>query len=219
MFCSVLTQSQGVKLFPAPTYESSFSEDSENSSLGKGHQIPYRIGITGSPGTGKKTVGRVLAEITGREFLSISEYAIIRKFGTFKDKEFEVDLLRTKRSIDARGKIVCGHLLPYVLPSSSLDFVAILRCSPTVLRKRYIARSYPESKIAENLEAEFIGVVASEALSVYGRRRLAEFDTTRTKNPRTVAKRILEAMRDNRLRHFGQIDWMRSNSFLHRTAR
>ena len=191
---------------------------SENASLRKRHHIPYRIGITGSPGTGKKTVGRVLAEMTGREFLSMNEYAINHKFGTFKDKEFELDLRRTKRSIDTRGKIVCGHLLPYVFPRSSLDFVAILRCSPTVLRKRYVVRSYPESKITENLEAEFIGVVASEALSVYGRRRLAEFDTTRTKNPSTVAKRILEAMRNSRLRRFGQIDWMRSRSLPYRTA-
>ena len=183
-------------------------------SLRKDYHIPSKIGITGSPGTGKKTVGRALAEMTGREFLSINDYAIAHKFGAFKDKEFEVDLRRTRGSIDTRGKIVCGHLLPYVLQSSSLDFVAVLRCSPGVLRKRYLARDYPRSKIAENLQAEFIGVVAAEALSVYGRRKLAEFDTTRTKNPRTVAKRILETMRKNSLARFGHIDWMTSQSFL-----
>lgn len=176
-------------------------------------KFPYRIGITGSPGTGKKTIGKVLAEMTGLEFLSINEFAITNKFGTFKGKEFEVDLLRTKRSINTRGKIVCGHLLPYVVPSASLDYVAVLRCSPRVLRKRYIARNYFGSKINENLEAEFIGVVAAEALFVYGRRKLAEFDTTRTKNPRVVAMRILETLRNNRPQHFGQIDWMRSQSF------
>ncbi|MGI0090162.1 MAG: adenylate kinase family protein [Nitrososphaerales archaeon] len=178
--------------------------------------FPNSIGITGSPATGKKTIGHELSNITGLEFLSLNDFAIVNRLGTQSqgDREFIVDIPRLRKQIMAitKGKIVSGHLLPYVVPGSKLDFVAVLRCSPAVLCKRYMKRNYPPNKLRENLEAEMIGVIAGESLRVYGKQKLAEFDTTRTKNPQTIAKRILHAISEKGGRSFGYIDWLTSST-------
>ena len=173
------------------------------------------IGVTGSPGTGKKTVGLALAHMTGLEFLSINDFAIAHKYGFWRRSEFIVDLRKTRDSINTEGKIVCGHLLPFLIPKSRVDFVAVLRCSPRELARRYLSRKYSKQKSRENLEAELIGVVAAKAALVYGLEKTAEFDTSRTK-PGSVAKKILETMTGGRKRHFGEIDWMASRASFRR---
>lgn len=173
---------------------------------------PTRVGITGSPGTGKKSVGLELARISGLDLLLINEFAIKRKLGTIEDKEFIVDVKKVRRSIDTRRKVTCGHLLPYVIPKSKIDFVAILRCSPVVLRRRYLKRNYDESKIKENLEAEMIGVISSKALEIYGKSKVGEFDTSKA-TPTVVARRIIETLKGIRKPQFGKIDWLSSQSF------
>lgn len=172
-------------------------------------EYPKRIGITGSPGTGKKSTGIELARATGLQLLLINDFAIENNFGTYKDKEFVVDLKKLSRAIDTKNKIVCGHLLPYLIPKSRMDFVVVLRCSPANLRMRYLKRKYNESKIRENLEAEMIGLISAKALEVYGLRKLAEFDTSKS-TAESIARRILATMRGKSAPEFGRIDWLSS---------
>jgi len=167
-----------------------------------------RIGITGSPGTGKKSVGLELARLTGLKFISLNEVAIKNRIGRWKDGEFLVDISKLRRKkIETRGKIIVGHLLPYVIPASNLDFVAILRCSPNVLKKRYSSRGYSRSKTEENLEAELLGIISFKALQAYGRSKVGEFDTTRTRNPVRTALLILKTMLGERSKRYGIEKW------------
>ncbi len=170
--------------------------------------IPNRIGITGSPATGKKSVGLELANLTELEFVSINEYAIEHGFGRWIGGEFEVNTRRLYGRIDTTNRIVCGHLLPDVIPKGKLDLVIVLRCSPLVLRKRYKKRGYNKAKTFGNLETEMIGGISSNALKSYGIHKLIEIDTTRVKNPRTVAKRIIDIARGVKPRSFGKVDWL-----------
>ncbi|MGA2875177.1 MAG: AAA family ATPase [Nitrososphaerales archaeon] len=178
----------------------------------KPRSLPTRIGITGSPGTGKKSVGGELAKISGMDLLLINNFLIENKLGVWRGEEYCIDLRRARGKIDTRGKVVCGHLLPYLVSSSKLDFVAVLRCSPKVLKGRYLVRNYSPKKITENLEAEMIGVTAEKAISVYGKKKVGEFDTTRTKDPRTVAKRIFETIIGSRPSSLGKLDWLSRQS-------
>jgi len=166
-----------------------------------------RIGITGTPGTGKKSVGIELSKLTGLDLISLSEVAIQRRAGTWRKGEFNVDVKRLKGKIDTYGKIISGHLLPFVVPSKDLDFVAILRCSPLVLKKRYFKRGYSRLKIKQNLEAELLDLVAVKALEVYGPKKVSEFDTTRTKRPRTIAMKIFSTVEGKKGRRFGIARW------------
>lgn len=180
-----------------------------------------RVGITGTPGTGKKSVGKELSKLTGLEVVSLNEISIRNKLGKRVSGEFVVDLQRLRKwKIETRGKIIVGHLLPYVIPSSQMDFIAVLRCSPTVLRKRFLARGYSNSKIEENILAEVLDLVSFASLEKYGKKKISEFDTSRTKNPATVAKRILATIEGKRPRLYGLSGWtMRASTSPHNLLR
>ena len=168
-----------------------------------------RIGITGSPGTGKKSTGAELSRITGKPLLSINEYAITHCFGSKKNGEFEVDEMKLNGKIPTKDSIVFGHMLPYLVRSNQLDFVAVLRCSPSALKRRFASRGYSKEKVKENVEAELLGVIAYKAFQMYGPARVAEFDTTRA-NPKSVALMILDTIIGKRSMRFGAIDWLSS---------
>lgn len=170
-----------------------------------------RIGITGSPGTGKKTVGKAFAKITGLEFVSINEFAIKNRFGKQVGSEFTVDVKRLRGKIETQGRMLSGHLLPYVVPNRDLDLVVLLRCSPNVLRRRYSSRSYSNEKIRENIEAEMIGVIAFACLKEYDIEKIAEFDTTRTKVD-TIARKVSDIIKGKEGPSFGSIDWLSGSS-------
>jgi adenylate kinase len=169
---------------------------------------PYsRIGITGSPATGKKAVGKLLSDLTGLQYVSINDYAITNHFAEQVGKEYVVDTHRLRGKIDTKSKIVSGHLLPYVIPDKTIDLVVVLRCSPNVLRKRYESRKYSEKKTRENVESELIGLISAACGGAYQLRKIAEFDTSKTK-PETTARKILDIIKGQKEPSFGSIDWL-----------
>jgi adenylate kinase len=132
------------------------------------------IGICGTPGTGKKTVAPIVASLVGLPApLSINSLA--RKGAA----EVDPKLLRKKLlKINPGRAVVFGHLLPHVLDRSEAGIVAVLRCEPSVLRKRLEGRGYSPAKVVENVEAELIGVVLDECVRRFGRELVREYDTS-----------------------------------------
>jgi len=143
------------------------------------------VGISGTPGTGKKTVSPIVAELMGLP-APISINSLARK------GEVEADpaiLRRRLLGLDPPPTVLFGHLLPHVLRKSEAGFVAVLRCEPSVLRGRLAERGYEKSKVTENVEAELIGVVLDECVSGFGSGLVREYDTT-SSAPREVARQI-----------------------------
>lgn len=106
--------------------------------------------------------------------------------------EVDVDpkLLRTRLlKTNPRRAVLFGHLLPHVLNRSEAALVVVLRCEPSVLRKRLAARGYPSAKATENVEAELIGVLLDECVSKFGSDLVREYDTT-SASPKEVAGAI-----------------------------
>jgi len=164
------------------------------------------VGITGTPGTGKKSVAKIVAGRLGLATIGINELA---RSNNLEDVDTgEVDT-RKLRSLLTRGLpksgLVYGHLLPYVLTRRSLSRVVVLRCDPTVLKERLKARGYPRLQVVENLEAELIGIVSADAFDAYGEALATEFDTTRT-SPAEAAKKVVELLAAPKM-HARRIDW------------
>lgn len=161
--------------------------------------------ISGTPGTGKTTVSKILAKNTGRELIRISELAsddvTIR---TEKDTKI-VDVEKLKQKIKRRmsgSAVVDGHL------SHLMDFgdlVIVLRTDPKVLKKRLIKKGFDKAKTRENLEAEALDVCLIE--SVERHKNVFEIDTTE-KSPQDVAGDIIKIVEGNS-ENFkpGKIDW------------
>lgn len=166
------------------------------------------IGITGTPGTGKKTISSLLAPLLDMSVLNINELA--KSLAPARSGgELSVDAKKLRSTIlktDLSKRIVSGHLLPDVLEDGELEFVAVLRCEPMTLRTRLAARGYPSTKMVENLEAELIGVILDGTLRAFGRARVHEYDTTRAKPP-SIAERIAKDYRSRVIQKSPWIDW------------
>jgi len=164
------------------------------------------LGITGTPGTGKKSIAPIVAESLGMQCLGLNDLA--ESYGLVSRKSGAVDAqkLRAKLRRDLSEKaVVYGHLLPYVVPQSAVSRVAVLRCEPRVLKERLRLRGYAPPKIVENVEAELIGVVSSDAFDTYGRTKTTEVDTTGG-SPADAAKAVVEIAL-SKPREAPRIDW------------
>ncbi|MDE1852797.1 MAG: AAA family ATPase [Thaumarchaeota archaeon] len=169
------------------------------------------LGITGTPGTGKKSVAPLVAEALGRKLLGLNELA--RAHGllerTADESEVDTEELRKKlRESDLGPALVFGHLLPYVFEKGSLERVVVLRCEPSVLKGRLAARGYPRTKVLDNVEAELIGLVSSDAHDAFGKDRTFELDTTRSTPAQAARKAAL--ILGGKPGSAARIDWTRT---------
>ncbi|MGD1055147.1 MAG: AAA family ATPase [Nitrososphaerales archaeon] len=155
------------------------------------------FGITGTPGTGKKTIAPLVAARMGIPCISLNDLAVSSGLVERGGDAAEVDTTSLRRSIgrDVSGPaLLYGHLLPYVLRGKELRRVAVLRCEPKVLKHRLLNRGYRPEKVVENVEAELIGVISADSMAAFGSRKTAEFDTTASK-PTSAARMISEFLK------------------------
>ncbi len=123
--------------------------------------------LTGTPGTGKTTVSAELRSrgyevIDGKAF--ITERGLLGEYDAERDT-YEVDLDDLNDALEqfhgeGRTVILDSHL-SHLMDSRG---IIILRCAPGVLAERLRARDYSESKVLENVQAEILAVIESEAL-------------------------------------------------------
>lgn len=157
-----------------------------------------KIGITGTPGTGKTTVSRLLPFHT----VHLNDY--MRENGIGKELEngeLEIDIkeLREKQP-EASGKtVVEGHLAHFL----DLDHCIVLRTEPEQLRGRLEERGYSTEKIRDNVESEALDIILSQA--VQHQDKVFEIDTTELSAEETASK-IEKAIEENMERK-GVVDW------------
>jgi adenylate kinase len=161
-----------------------------------------RLVITGNPGVGKHTSAKIIAEKIDAEIIDINNVAIDdNAIGKNTDLGFEVDVKRLVRLLEKLLKIkgnlvIVGHLAPYVLKPSGISLVAVLRRSPYELEKALKKRGYSVDKVRENVASEILGTSLYDSLKTFGKRKVAEFDTT-GKTPDETADEILAALQKN----------------------
>jgi adenylate kinase len=91
------------------------------------------------------------------------------------------------------------------------DIVIILRCRPDELKKRLKKKYKWKTKIVENVEAEFMGIITEEATEKHGKRKVFEIDTTKKSHRNTAfIIRLLSNRKSLRKYKTGQINWMKN---------
>jgi len=145
------------------------------------------IALTGTPGTGKTSVAKILESSYKVVYLKDFKEAIL-----YHDEDRDTDVVdinylkRKVREMKDMGDIIIEAHYAHEMP---VDMVIVLRCHPQELEKRLQVRGYKKEKIKENLEAEAMGLITSEALSYHGKDKVFEVDTT-GKKAYEVAKEI-----------------------------
>lgn len=171
------------------------------------------LGLTGTPGTGKTTVARLI-ENKGVSVIYLKELADTHDFidsidETRNSSIIDVDAVDQylQKNFDKDDLILIESHLSHVL--SIVEQVIVLRCHPKILRSRLQKREWSWEKIRENLEAEMLDVILSEAVDYCGRENVFEIDSTDL-SVDCIARDIHQKMMNKKIQYMvkpGSFDW------------
>jgi len=139
------------------------------------------IAITGTPGTGKTSVAKLLAK-KSYNIINLNDFAIEKNCVLSKDKKRDSNVVDIEKLNDyfkqfKTEEIVFldGHLSHLI---SKVDKVILLRCNPNKLKKNLEKKNWKKEKINENLQAEILDVILLESLEIHKEKDIFEIDTT-----------------------------------------
>ena len=146
--------------------------------------------ISGTPGTGKSTLAKVLSKKLKYQELDLKP--IIKKISEGYDKEKECEIIDIKKfnkeiieRINKRNLIIASHLI-HNLPKKYVDLCIITKCDLKELKKRLHKRKYSPSKVKENLECEIFDVCLGEAK----KHKVLVVDTSKKIDIKELTKKI-----------------------------
>ena len=163
-----------------------------------------KVAVTGTPGAGKTTVARRLAEELDAEYFDVTK-EVREGASAGYDEERGVpvaDVEALRDSVPDGDVVLDGHIAHHLEP----DAVVVLRCAPDVLRERLEKRGWSDEKIRENVESEALDIVLAEAVETEA--PVFEFDTTEA-TPDETTGRVVSALEDDEER-VGVVDWSNS---------
>ena len=176
-----------------------------------------RVVITGNPGVGKHTCAKFVSEKLGKaKLIDINRVILSNNAVTLPTSAVngigEIDVKKTEKLIleeikKTKDVVIVGHLAPYVLRTTGIDLVAVLRRSPYLLAKIFRQRKYTPMKLKENIAAEILGITLYDSVETFGKERVAELDTT-GKTPQDIAKDIVSKLQKKSRKQIGIIDWL-----------
>lgn len=129
--------------------------------------------ITGTPGTGKTTLSREVAQETGLNYINIGELAKENNFYLDYDSELQSYELDEDKVIDEIDDLMKegGNLVDYhgcdFFPERWFDIIFVLRTDNTILFERLEKRNYSTRKIQENVQCEIFQTILDEAQDSY----------------------------------------------------
>ena len=151
------------------------------------------ISITGTPGTGKTAVAKALAKKLGWKLINLNDLAKEKKLYLGYDRSRRSRIVNIKgltqevRKIAKKeGDLILDSHYSHDMPC---NLIVILRANPRELRERMARKGWPKKKIEENIEAEIMEIVKSEALEAAS--QVLEIDTT-GKKPERIAEQIVK---------------------------
>ena len=139
------------------------------------------IGLTGTPGTGKTSVGKFLERKRHWKVIHLNDLIKEEHLYTEIDEERDAviaDMQLIRKRLD---EIIIGReneviILEGLLAQYIADIARILRGCAPILKMRLKARGYSEEKVRENIEAEALDVILVEAFEWC--KKVFEIDTT-----------------------------------------
>ncbi|OAG29476.1 adenylate kinase [Nematocida displodere] len=155
-----------------------------------------RVLVTGTPGVGKTTFTKYLAEKTGFRVVELSTF--IKKHRLFEGACKKYDTLVyspetvqrfLKRKMKSKHSYIIDTHDPETVSNIEYDVVVVLSCDTSILGARYDERGYNQEKITENLEVEIMDIVYNDVIDFVCKTPEEEKDVVRI--PTNNKKEIL----------------------------
>lgn len=136
-----------------------------------------KIAITGTPGTGKTTISKKLADLLNYKYIDLNK-PLLKDFKTEFDEDLDTWEIDTDSAVEKLkfpcNSIIDGHLSHLF----EVDVIVVLRCRPDVLAKRLLLRDWTKAKVEENVDAEGLNVISDEVWEFSKGTRIIEIDTS-----------------------------------------
>ncbi|THD20869.1 Adenylate kinase isoenzyme 6 [Fasciola hepatica] len=152
--------------------------------------------ITGTPGTGKTTLAKEIADRCSLNFVSVNDVAKEGELYDGYDDENDCHILDEDRVVDELedymmqgGQVVDYHSCDF-FPERWFDAVFVLRTDNSVLYPRLSARGYSAKKIADLIHCEIVQVVLDEARESYREEIVMELPSNSLDDLEQNAQRI-----------------------------
>ncbi|XP_066148357.1 adenylate kinase isoenzyme 6 [Euwallacea fornicatus] len=129
--------------------------------------------VTGTPGVGKSTLCKKLAETTGMQWLEISKIAKDNNCLEEFDEVYKCPVLDEDKLLDGLEEVMCqgGNIVDYhsceFFPERWFDAVFVIKADNTTLYDRLKARGYEGKKLEDNIDCEIFQVILEEANNSY----------------------------------------------------
>ncbi|BES97745.1 unnamed protein product [Nesidiocoris tenuis] len=156
--------------------------------------------ITGTPCSGKSTVAKKVAEISGWEWINISDVAkrenLIESFDETLncpviDEDEVVDFLEPRMM---KGKCIIEYHGCGFFPEDWFRSIFVLRTETSYLYDRLVARGYSGRKLNDNMECEIFQVILEEANDTFDSSIIQELqnniDEDLDKNVQLIASKL-----------------------------
>lgn len=157
--------------------------------------------ITGTPGVGKTTLSRHLAEQLGLRHINVGDFAKERNLLADHDAQHDAFYMHEDAVLDelepilADGGIILDHHSCDWYPERWFHIVVVLRTSTEALFDRLESRQYSKQKLDENLQAEIMQVVLEEAVESYPRIKVMELKNDSEQQKELNIRSISQAWR------------------------
>ncbi|KAJ1633423.1 AAA domain-containing protein [Pavlovales sp. CCMP2436] len=155
--------------------------------------------ITGTPGTGKTTMGAQLgALLPAFTRVELGELIKAKQLHAGWDAENEAYLWDEDKICDeleepmSRGGVILDFHGADFFPERWFDLVVVLRTDNSVLHGRLSARRYPAKKLQENIEAEIMQVVLDEVIESYQDEIIVEWQSDSLEQLEANVARVAE---------------------------
>ena len=138
-----------------------------------------KLCITGTPGTGKTKISKLLSKKLGWKLIELNKLAKEKKLYSGFDKKRSckiIDMEKLNREI----KKLKGNFIfeSHYSQKAGCDKIILLTADPKELKARLERRKWKKQKIKENMEAEIMEVIKSEVYDVFPKKNILEIDTT-----------------------------------------
>ena len=156
-----------------------------------------KLMITGTPGTGKTDISKVLAKVLKLELINEKQFALKKGIGEWDtlENELEIPIKKLERELNLelmhkKNVIVEGHLLCET--KLKVDYAILLRIHPEVLETRLESRGYSMPKVQDNVFAEGIDYCKKHLEKIYPKSKIIEVNAS--KSVKETAKEIISEL-------------------------
>lgn len=175
--------------------------------------LPTIILIGGTPGVGKTTVAKRVAESIGGKYINVAELAVGEGLVVSYDAErgaYIIDDARVRerlRQVARERLIIVDTHVASAVPQEELYVAVILRLDPRELEVRLRSRGYPKWKVLENVQAEVLDACLVEAVELFGAERVFEVDVT-GKSVEQIVEEVMTVIKSRKGNKPGSVNWL-----------